>query len=332
MGRKKAVNEDLLADIPDSVNAQPAQTQPQPKQKPKRLKKAQPKATSEKTPSAAKKRPAKAQPSESTRSKRLRSSSVTTLGPLKYDSPWAPPITIDDKPVKAGDSANDIEVGVALSAALLLLEDLNRKGRMSEYENFALMLQHSVQELADKTREVSNLQKTLKKTKGKIKTLSDQAEAAIKAKDKAEEKADAAEAIAKVLEAQKKEAEKKMVEAQKELQDALAIKEAEIKAADERAYAEGAADVKEDYKKQVKQEAARFKSPTPNEQVLNLTQDEEGEVPKNDTPEKTTSDVSIADKSIDQTLKEIDAELSAKKDAENNSQMSSEPHPTADAQ
>lgn len=44
-----------------------------------------------------------------------------------------------------------------------------------------------------------------------------------------------------------------MAEARKELQDALAAKEAKIKAADERAYTEGAVDVKEDYKKQVRQ-------------------------------------------------------------------------------
>ncbi|KAI8019753.1 hypothetical protein LOK49_LG04G02513 [Camellia lanceoleosa] len=44
-----------------------------------------------------------------------------------------------------------------------------------------------------------------------------------------------------------------MAEAQKELQDALATKEAEIRAADEKGYAKGAADVKKDYKKLVKQ-------------------------------------------------------------------------------
>ncbi|XP_028096096.1 plectin-like [Camellia sinensis] len=256
MGRKKAVVDDLLADIPDSVDAQAAQTQPQLKPKPKRLKKAYPKATSDKTPSATEKRPADAQPSKSTRSKRLRSSSATTSGPLKHDSPWAPPITIDDKSVKAGDSANNIEVSIALSTALLLPKDLNRNAQISEYENFALMLQHSIQELVDKTREVTSLQKAIKMTEAKMKILADQAEAAVKAKDDAEEKADAAEAINKVLEAQKKEAEKKTAEAQKELQDALATKEAEIKATDERAYAEGAANVKEDYKKQVKKELA----------------------------------------------------------------------------
>ncbi|XP_028094884.1 uncharacterized protein LOC114294890 [Camellia sinensis] len=104
-------------------------------------------------------------------------------------------------------------------------------------------------ELANKTREAANLSKSLSKAEGKMKTFTEQAEAAKKAQDEAEEKADAAEAIAKVLTAEKKEAEAKMVEAQKKLQDALATKESEIKAIDEKAYVEGAADVKEDYKK-----------------------------------------------------------------------------------
>ncbi|XP_028056030.1 uncharacterized protein LOC114260168 [Camellia sinensis] len=86
-----------------------------------------------------------------------------------------------------------------------------------------------------------------------MKTLADQAEATVKAKDDAEEKADSAEAIKKVLEAEKKVAEEKMAQAQKELQDALAMKEAEIKATDEKAYSEGVGDVMADYEKQVKQ-------------------------------------------------------------------------------
>ncbi|XP_028071547.1 vignain-like [Camellia sinensis] len=83
-----------------------------------------------------------------------------------------------------------------------------------------------------------------------MKALMDQANIAKKAQDEVEEKAGVAKAIAKVFEAEKKEADAKMIEAQKELQDALAIKEAEIKVADEKAYVEGVADVKEDYKKQ----------------------------------------------------------------------------------
>ena len=41
----------------------------------------------------------------------------------------------------------------------------------------------------------------------------------------------------------------KMSQVQKELQDALATKEGEVKTADEKAYAEGMADVTADYEK-----------------------------------------------------------------------------------
>ncbi|XP_028102844.1 plectin-like [Camellia sinensis] len=149
MGRQKAVAKDLLANIPDSVDAQSAPTQPKPKTK--RIKKAQPKA-------------------------------------------------------------------------------------IQHAHSFSVQSFENQNELADKKRE----------------TLEDQAEATIKAQNDAEEKAESAEAIRKVLEAQKKEAEEKMSQAQKELQDALATKEAEVKAADEKGYNEGVADVAADYEKQVK--------------------------------------------------------------------------------
>ncbi|XP_028124115.1 uncharacterized protein LOC114321173 [Camellia sinensis] len=220
--------------------------------------------------------------------------------------------------------------------------------------------------LADKTREATSLQKTNRNLQSKMKTLADQAEAAVKAKDVAEEKAEATDAIKKVLEAQRKEAEEKTTEAQKELQDTLATKDAELKAADEKGYNKGVADVTADYEKQVKleipddsllrntdvlplpfpstpsqsdddfepeeealvrksKEAAGTKSPAQNEQALDLTQDEEGEeVPIDAAPEKATSDVPIADKSLGQALQEIDAELAAKKAAEMSSQQSSE--------
>ncbi|XP_028122969.1 uncharacterized protein LOC114320075 [Camellia sinensis] len=232
---------------------------------------------------------------------------------------------------------------------------------MSEYKNFALMLQHSVQaiqyahffsmqafkmrkELADKIREVAGLQKTIKKAEVKMKTLSDQAEAAIKAKDEAEEKTDAVEAIKKVLEAQKKEVEEKMAAAQKELQDALVTKEAKIQAIDEKAYVEGAADVKEDYKKQVKQACnkgftigwmtALKKLDVPEDSPLKNADDKKGEVSKDASSQKTNSEVLIVEKSLDQTLQEIDAELAAEKAAENSSQLSfgGETQPAADAE
>ncbi|XP_028109320.1 MAP7 domain-containing protein 1-like [Camellia sinensis] len=228
MGRQKTVAKDLLANIPSSVDAQPAPTQP-PKPKQKRIKKAQPKA---------------------------------------------PQITLEDKPVKASDSANDINVAVAHSTVLLLPGDLDRNAEMSEYENYALMLQHSVQ-----------------------------AEAAIKAQNDAEEKANSAEAMKKLLEAEKKDVEEKMAQAQKELQEALATKDAELKAADEKGYNEGVADVTTDYEKQVKQGE---------------------EVPKDATAGKTSADVTLADRSIDETLQEIDAELAGEKAAEVSSQQSSE--------
>ncbi|XP_028091964.1 nucleolin 1-like [Camellia sinensis] len=271
----------------------------------------------------------------------------------------------------ANDSADDINVSVALSTALLLPDDLNRNAELSEYENYALMLQRSIQaiqhaysfpiqsfenreKLAEMKREVSSLQKSNTSLQSKMKKLEDQAEAAIKAQNDVEEKAKSVEAIKKVLEAQKREAEEKMAQAQKELQDALATKEAKVKAADEKGYNEGVADVTADYEKNTdvlplpfpptpsqtadddsesekevlvrkSKDVARTKSSPQNEQVLDLTRDDEDEeVPKDATPEKASSDVPPADKSLDETLKEIDAELAAEKVAEMSSQQSSE--------
>ncbi|XP_028066636.1 uncharacterized protein LOC114269498 [Camellia sinensis] len=264
MGCKKAVADDLLVDIPNVVTVQSSPSQSQPKPKPKRLKKAQAKATvtqidsedtlsisklaeDEKSSSAAEKRPAEDDLSKSTRLKKLRSLSIT----------------IEDKPVRTGDSVVDIEVGVALSTALLLPNDLNRMAEVSEYENFALMVQHSAiqhahsfalqteemkKELVHKTKKAARLLKSLNKAKAKMKSLIDQANAAKQAQDEAEKKAGAAEAVAEVFKAENKEAEAKIAKAQAELRTALAIKDAEIKAADEKAYAERAADVREDYK------------------------------------------------------------------------------------
>ncbi|XP_028056771.1 uncharacterized protein LOC114260781 [Camellia sinensis] len=301
MGRQKAVADDLLADIPNVVTVQSFPSQSQPKLKPKRLKKAQTKATVtqidskdtlliskmaevEKSASAAEKRPAEAAPSESTRSKKLRSKSATTSGSLKFDVPWAPPITIEDKPVRVDDSATDIEVGVALSTALLLSKDLERNAEAFDIKK----------ELTHKTKEAAGLLKTINKAEAKMKTLINQAKAAKQAPDEADERARAAEAVAEVLKVEKKDAEAKMIEAQAELRDAMATKTAEIKVSDEKAYAEGAVDVREDYKKQ----------------------DVEGEVSKGASPQKTISEVPIAEKSIDQTLREIDAKVEAEKAAE----------------
>ncbi|XP_028099777.1 uncharacterized protein LOC114299268 [Camellia sinensis] len=190
--------------------------------------------------------------------------------------------------------------------------------------------------------EAANSLKSLNRAEGKMMALMDQANAAKKAQDEAEEKVGATKAILKVFEAEKKEAEAKMIKAQKELQDALATKEVEIKVTDEKAYTKGAADVKEDYKKQVRHACnkgytlgwmvalkelavneAEFEEEAEAEKSEKTVDDEEDEVSKDATPEKTTSDAPIAEKSLDQTLKEIDAELAAEKAIEKSSQVSS---------
>ncbi|XP_028091795.1 caldesmon-like [Camellia sinensis] len=155
------------------------------------------------------------------------------------------------------------------------------KQAIQHAHSFSVQAFESRQELADKKREVSSLQKTNKNLQSKMKTLEDQVEAAIKAQNDAEEKAEFAEAIKKVLEAEKREAEEKTAQAQKKLQEALATKDAELQVADEKGYNEGVADVTTDYEKQVKQGE---------------------EVPKDATPEKALSDMSFADKSLDVTL------------------------------
>ena len=172
-----------------------------------------------------------------------------------------------------------------------------------------------------------------------------------------------------------------MAKAQIELQDALATKAAEIKAAEEKAYNEGVTDVTADYKSQVKQacnksftlgwmaalkkldvpedspfknadvlplpfpptpsqseddsesddevlvrkkkDATGSKSPSQNEQVVDLSQYEEGEVSKDASSQKITFEVAITEKSPDQTLQEIDAELTTEKADEKSSQLSS---------
>ena len=182
-----------------------------------------------------------------------------------------------------------------------------------------------------------------------------------------------------------------MVQAEKEPQEALATKDVEINDADEKAYAQGMADVTDAYEQQVKEacnkgftlswmsllkklnvpedsplrkanaihlpfppaqlpsqdvgesesedgdeeeyealvrkskDADRAKSPLQNEQVLDLTQDEEGDdVNKDAAYVKELADATLADKNLDNTLAEIDAEVAADKAAEMSFQQSSD--------
>ena len=101
------------------------------------------------------------------------------------------------------------------------------------------------------------MKREIRALEAKMKKLEDLAEAATKVQTLALEKAEDAEAVRKVAEAEKREAEVQKAQAEKELQQALATKEAEIKEADEKAYAQGMADVAEDYKLQVRQACNR---------------------------------------------------------------------------
>ncbi|XP_028068172.1 uncharacterized abhydrolase domain-containing protein DDB_G0269086-like [Camellia sinensis] len=346
MGRAKPIAQNLLADLPTDADVVPSQPMPPPK--PKRIKKAQPKAKaveaedslpisklaeSKKTSSAPAKRSAETQPSESTQSKKPRSASATTSGSKKPDIPWAPKLTLEDRPIMSIESADDINVGVALSTALLLPSDLERNAGYSEYENYALMLQHSVQ----------------------MKKLKDQAEAATKAQQIAKEKAESVEAIRKVAEAEKEEFKSKMAQAKKELQKALATKKAEIEEADEKAYAQDDSPLRnaeavplpcpplpppsqaeEESESELEAEdednddgdalvrkpkdAGEIQSLPQDDQILDLTHEEDEEAIKEAikeaTPEQASSDVPPTDDSLNQTLAEIDAEIMAEKAAE----------------
>ncbi|KAF5933810.1 hypothetical protein HYC85_029981 [Camellia sinensis] len=420
MVRPRPVVQDLLADLPTDAEAAPTQSMLPPK--PKRVKKAQPKAKatdaeaedalpisklaeSKKSASTSTKRSAEGQPSGSTQTKRPRSSSATTSASKKPDVPWAPELTLEDRPIMASESADDINVGVALSTALLLPNDLERNAKLSEYENYALMLQHCVhaiqhahsfsmqsfenrQRLVDMKREASSMKREIRALEAKMKKLEDQAEAATKIQTLALEKAEAAEAVKKVAEAEKREAEARKVQAEKELQQALATKEAEVKEADEKAYAQGMADVAEDYKLQVRQacnrgfslgwmslikkldlpadsplrqadaiplpfpppppegesefeadavdedeekddgdalvrkpkDAAEAKSPPPAEQVMDLTLDEEGDevegAPRETATGQLSSNLLLVERSVENTIAEIDAEIQAEKVAD----------------
>ena len=64
-------------------------------------------------------------------------------------------------------------------------------------------------------------------------------------------------------------------------------------------------------------DAAGAKSPPQNEQVLDLTQDEEGdEVIPEAVPDTVPADIPSEVKTVEQTLQEIDAEIAAEKEAE----------------
>ncbi|XP_028108505.1 glucosidase 2 subunit beta-like [Camellia sinensis] len=220
--------------------------------------------------------------------------------------------------------------------------------------------------MAIPTQEASGFLSQLNKVEAKIKNQLDKMNVARVGEHKVEV---AAKAV-----------EEKAIEVEKKLAEALAIEEQEIKAADEKAYEEGKADIQDQYKKQInlaynkgyyliwvaalkklsvpdnsplrdldqldvsfphspiqlkeeveeeeenekeeeenkgedKEEAVGAKSPALNNQVLDLTEDNDDEVSKTSSSTKK-GDSSTTDKIIEETLKEIDEEITVEIEAE----------------
>ncbi|GMP47435.1 hypothetical protein CsSME_00015168 [Camellia sinensis var. sinensis] len=135
---------------------------------------------------------------------------------------------VGDRPLLAGDSALDnLEVSAAISTAVLLPADLNRMAELTEYENYAMMMQHCVlqghslavkandfkKELTKKTNEAAKLLTSLNKAEARIRGLLDQAKVTLLALKNAEDRAEAAENVAQVAQAEEKEAKEKEVQA-----------------------------------------------------------------------------------------------------------------------
>lgn len=164
-------------------------------------------------------------------------------------------ITIDGRPIKLSKSATrKPEIVVALSLAVLLSIDMQAIGDFNKYEHFAYMMQNSImsmqhahaivykaelmkKDLLKKTQEATDYLHRLNQVETARAELLDRCNLARRAEQKAE-----AEAKASV---------EKAAKAETALVEAFASKDAEIKIADEKVYAEGQADVKEQYKKQV---------------------------------------------------------------------------------
>ncbi|XP_028091631.1 uncharacterized protein LOC114291949 [Camellia sinensis] len=315
-----------------------------PQPKPKRTKKAQPKAKvtqvesedtlpisklaeSGKTASVPTKRSAETQPSEFTQSKKPRSSFATTSGSKIPRVPWVPEITLEDKPVLACDSADDINVGVALSTAVLLSGDLERNVKMSEYENYAFMLQRSVQD-EDKDDDEALVRKPKDASETKSPSQDDQVLDLTHEEDEEVIKETTPEQVSSDVPPVDRSLDQTLAEIDAEL---AAEKIAEV------VPPESSEDEdKDDDEALVRKpkDASETKSPPQDDQVLDLTHEEDEEVIKETTPEQASFDVPPVDRSVDQTLAEIDAELAAEKIAEVVPPESSEvpAHPAVDAE
>ncbi|XP_028079877.1 uncharacterized protein LOC114281575 [Camellia sinensis] len=181
---------------------------------------------------------------------------------------WVPEVMVDDRPLTAGDSTANLEVGATLSTAILLPKNLNCMAELHKYENFALMMQHSVlaiqhaqsyvvktkmtrKKLARKTKEAAKLLSSLNNAEANNRALLDQAEVAKAAENLAKEKAKLAEDKAEVTRPGLAAAKAKAADLEAKLQEALDSKEAEVNAADEKTFEKGQAAVRDQYKQQV---------------------------------------------------------------------------------
>ncbi|XP_028073924.1 helicase SWR1-like [Camellia sinensis] len=212
--------------------------------------------------------------------------------------------------------------------------------------SYAVKTEMTRKELVKKTKEAAKLLSSLNQAEAKNRALLDQAKASKAAQDLAEEKAKKADAEAEAARADLEAVKAKIANLEAKMQAALDSKEPEVKATDEKAFEEGQAAVRDQYKGQlqapfppepkdsgdevdeddteddeadeVEEEAATdAKFPTLNEQI-DLTQDEEDDlVSKGVSPKPTTSEAEVqcAKRSLDQTLLEIDIEIAVEKNA-----------------
>ncbi|XP_028075194.1 uncharacterized protein LOC114277494 [Camellia sinensis] len=307
--RKPAVVKDLLTNLPGIVNVQPLSS-PQLTPKPKRVKKAKAKATVTQIDSEDTVPISKLAETE-------KSAPSTEKRPAENPSSEAPPAK---KPRSDHQESSSYPRGMVWAPEIMLDDrPLTAGDSAANLEHSVLAIQHA-HSYATKTE---MMRKDLAKDAKTAQSL---------AEEKAKEAKNEAEAARADLEA----ANVKVADMEAKLQEALANKEAKVKAADEKAFEEGQVAVRDQYKQQLEvpfppepeedaeddeadeveeEVAANAKSPTLNDQI-DLTQDEEDDLASKVVSPKPTiseAEVQCIEKSLDKTLEEIDAELEADK-------------------
>ncbi|GMP60614.1 hypothetical protein CsSME_00023399 [Camellia sinensis var. sinensis] len=314
MGRQPTITEDLLAGLSDVI---PSDSEKDPEASVLVSKLAE-----------AEKRQAEVEPSDPPLTKKPRSEDTEVPNSFHSKEPWSYVLMVGDRPMSTDDSVIDsIQVGAALSTAVLLPSNMVRMAEITDYENFALMMQHSVlhahsfttkaeavkKELTQRTKEATRLLFSLNQAKARACYFMDKSKAIQAAQSQAEEKAEAAEAITEAA------------QAEAELKNALGSKEAEIKEADEKAYYKqqlnlacnkgyylGWMAANEGFEAKV---AVGAKSHILNEQASKIV-----------FPKATSeTEVTLVERSLDQTLLEIDTEIATKKLAQLASEVATTP-------